>query len=55
MYGLGISQEGELLDMAVEKDIVDKSGAWYSYKEDRIGQGHGKRENLYVKSSRDDG
>ena len=38
MYGLGISQEGELLDMAVEKDIVDKSGAWYSYKEDRIGQ-----------------
>ncbi|MBU5359967.1 recombinase RecA [Enterococcus avium] len=42
MYGLGISQEGELLDMAVEKDIVDKSGAWYGYKEDRIGQG---REN----------
>ncbi|MGM0126263.1 protein RecA [Enterococcus sp. AZ194] len=45
MYGLGISQEGELLDMAVEKDIVDKSGAWYSYKEDRIGQG---RENVKI-------
>ncbi|ASZ08534.1 MULTISPECIES: recombinase RecA [Enterococcus] len=45
MYGLGISQEGELLDMAVEKDIVDKSGAWYSYKEDRIGQG---RENAKI-------
>lgn len=42
MYGLGISQEGELLDMAVEQDIIDKSGAWYGYKEGRIGQG---REN----------
>ena len=42
MYGFGISQEGELLDLAVEQDIVDKSGAWYGYKEDRIGQG---REN----------
>ncbi|MGX7173389.1 recombinase RecA [Enterococcus ratti] len=45
MYGQGISQEGELLDMAVEKDIVDKSGAWYSYKEERIGQG---RENAKI-------
>ena len=44
MYGQGISQEGELLDMAVEQDIVDKSGAWYAYKGDRIGRG-GKREN----------
>lgn len=43
MYGEGISQVGELLDMAVEKEIIDKSGAWYSYKEDRIGQG---RENV---------
>jgi len=42
MYGEGISQVGELLDMAVEKDIINKSGAWYSYKEERIGQG---REN----------
>ena len=42
MYGEGISQVGELLDMAAEKDIIDKSGAWYSYKGDRIGQG---REN----------
>ncbi|MGX7024100.1 recombinase RecA [Vagococcus hydrophili] len=42
MYGVGISQEGELLDMAAEKDIVNKSGAWYSYNEERIGQG---REN----------
>ena len=43
MYGEGISQVGELLDMATEKDIIDKSGAWYSYKGDRIGQG---RENV---------
>ncbi|WP_086348690.1 recombinase RecA [Candidatus Enterococcus clewellii] len=43
MYGLGISQEGELLDMAVEKDLVEKSGAWYSYNGERIGQG---RENV---------
>ncbi len=45
MYGLGISQEGELLDMAVEKDIVDKSGAWYAYKGDRIGQGRENAKN----------
>lgn len=42
MYGKGISRTGELLDMAVDKDIVDKSGSWYSYGADRIGQG---REN----------
>lgn len=42
MYGEGISKTGELLDMAVEKDLVKKSGAWYSYGNDRIGQG---REN----------
>lgn len=34
MYGQGISQEGELLDMAVEKDLISKSGAWYGYKEE---------------------
>lgn len=42
MYGEGISKTGELLDMAVEKDLVKKSGAWYSYGNERIGQG---REN----------
>ncbi|WP_314064025.1 recombinase RecA [uncultured Vagococcus sp.] len=48
MYGEGISREGELLDMAADRDIVDKSGSWYSYKEERIGQG---RENAkkYIK------
>lgn len=42
MYGQGISQTGELVDMAVEQDIIGKSGSWYSYGEERIGQG---REN----------
>ena len=42
MYGEGISREGDLLDIAVNNNIVEKSGAWYSYKADRIGQG---REN----------
>ncbi|MCP8969068.1 recombinase RecA [Ectobacillus sp. SYSU M60031] len=42
MYGEGISREGEVLDMAAELDIVQKSGAWYSYNEERVGQG---REN----------
>ncbi|RRG02886.1 recombinase RecA [Loigolactobacillus coryniformis] len=45
MYGVGISQTGELVDMAVEKDIVDKSGSWYSYGNDRIGQGRENAKN----------
>ena len=39
LYGEGISREGELIDMGVEHGLVKKSGAWYSYGEDRIGQG----------------
>jgi recombination protein RecA len=39
MYGQGISREGEIIDMGVEADIVEKSGSWYSYNGDRIGQG----------------
>lgn len=42
MYGEGISKEGEILDIASDLDIIEKSGAWYSYKEERLGQG---REN----------
>src|ERR1700761_6675348 len=42
IYGEGISKEGDLLDMAVANNIVEKSGSWFSYKGDRIGQG---REN----------
>ena len=43
MYGRGISREGELLDLAVKLDIVQKSGAWFSYKQERLGQG---RDNV---------
>ncbi len=39
LYGHGISREGELIDLGVEQDIVEKSGFWYSYGADRIGQG----------------
>ena len=39
MYGEGISKEGDILDLAVEHDIVNKSGSWYSYNETRLGQG----------------
>jgi len=39
MYGEGISAEGDVLDLAVKKDLVEKSGAWYSYKGERMGQG----------------
>jgi len=45
LYGEGISKEGDVLDMAVEKNIVDKSGAWFSYGKERIGQG---RENSRI-------
>ncbi len=42
MYGEGISREGSIIDIGTEMDIVNKSGAWYSYEGERLGQG---REN----------
>jgi recombination protein RecA len=45
LYNTGISREGELIDLATEKDIVKKSGTWFSYGEERLGQG---RENARV-------
>src|SRR5436309_2084987 len=42
MYGEGISREGDLIDLAVDKNIIDKSGAWFSFQGERLGQG---REN----------
>ena len=45
MFGTGISREGEILDLASECNVVNKSGAWYSYNGERIGQG---RENVRV-------
>ena len=43
LYGEGISREGELIELGVANNIIDKSGAWYTYKGDRIGQG---KENV---------
>jgi recombination protein RecA len=43
IYGQGISKEGNILDMAVNLDIIEKSGSWFSYNGERIGQG---RENV---------
>ena len=50
MYGEGISREGDLLDLAVERKIVDKSGTWFAFNGDRLGQG---RENVkqYLKDN----
>jgi recombination protein RecA len=52
LYGEGISREGDCLDLAVLHNIVDKSGAWYSFQGERIGQG---RENVrnFLKENRD--
>jgi recombination protein RecA len=51
LYGEGISREGELIDMGVDAKLVDKAGAWYSYGNERIGQG---KENArqYLKENR---
>jgi recombination protein RecA len=46
LYGEGISREGELIDLGVKFDIIDKAGAWYSYNGDRIGQGKDNVRNF---------
>ncbi|HED33249.1 MAG TPA: recombinase RecA [Gammaproteobacteria bacterium] len=46
LYGEGISHEGEIIDMGVNCNIIDKAGAWYSYNGDRIGQGKDKVRNF---------
>jgi recombination protein RecA len=45
MYGEGISKTGDLLDMGVQLEVIDKSGSWYSYNGERMGQG---RENVKI-------
>jgi len=50
LYGYGISREGEIIDLGVQHGLIDKAGSWYSYGEDRIGQG---KENVreYLKAN----
>ncbi len=50
MYGKGISKEGVLLDTAAELDIIQKSGSWYSYNGDRIGQGREKVKDYLIEN-----
>jgi len=52
LYGEGISREGDLLDLAVNNNLLEKSGSWFSYKGERIGQG---RENArqFLKDNKD--
>ena len=52
MYGEGISREGDMLDVAVERNIVEKSGAWYSFDGERIGQGRENTKN-FLKENKD--
>ena len=53
LYGEGISREGDVLDLAVTHNIVEKSGAWYSYSGERIGQGRENTRN-FLKENKDD-
>jgi len=50
MYGEGVSHEGELVDLASEANIIEKSGAWYSYKGEKIGQGKENVKELLKKN-----
>ena len=52
IFGEGISREGDILDLAVENGIVEKSGAWYSYKGDRLGQGR-DNSRIFLKENAD--
>jgi recombination protein RecA len=50
MFGKGISREGELIDYGVKLDIIDKSGAWFSYGAEKLGQGKEKAKE-YLKEN----
>jgi len=52
LYGEGTSREGELIELGVKHDLIDKAGAWYSYNGDRIGQGKDNVRN-YMKENPD--
>ncbi|MGD8339232.1 MAG: recombinase RecA [Gammaproteobacteria bacterium] len=50
LYGLGISREGEIIDLGVQEGIVEKSGSWYSYKGDRVGQGKENARDFLIEN-----
>ena len=50
MYGKGISREGEILDLAVDLDIIHKSGSWFSYNSERLGQGRDKVKEYLIEN-----
>lgn len=50
MFGKGISKEGDILDLAADKDVVNKSGAWYAYGGEKIGQGRENAKNYLVEN-----
>ena len=52
MYGEGVSHEGELVDLASEANIIEKSGAWYSYNGEKIGQGKENVKELFKKNTK---
>lgn len=51
MYGKGISFEGDVLDLSVENDIVERSGAWFSYEGERLGQGREKVKDFLMENN----
>jgi recombination protein RecA len=52
IYGQGISKEGELIDLGVAAEVIDKSGAWYSYQDERIGQGKENAKNFLKENAK---
>jgi len=50
MYGVGISREGSVLDLAAEHDVVKKSGAWYTYEGEQLGQGREKAKDFLMQN-----
>jgi recombination protein RecA len=50
LYGVGISREGEIVDLGVKQNIIEKSGAWYSFNGDRIGQGKENTRDFLIEN-----
>ena len=50
MYGKGISREGDVIDMGVKVDVIEKAGSWYSYNGEKIGQGRENSKNYLIEN-----